>query len=137
MINAESFVNEIIGKIRENGFFDDKKVIHAFPDIQKPVILKKAVIAVGLKEISVDDSSIGQASKAGNISVSADVFIPFSLHGCSTEKIVCEICRSVSAYGISAVKISACCADSYSQCFVVKAVFTFNDEIVFGGDTDE
>lgn len=136
MINAENFVNAIISKIKENSFFDDKKVIQAFPDVQKATALRKPVIAVGLKEISVGDSSIGQQIKTGNISISANVFIPFSCTGCSAEKCICEICKSVIGCGISAVRISECAADSYAQCFTVQSVFTFNDEIAFGGEFD-
>lgn len=134
MINAEKFTDEIIAEMKENSFFDNKKVIKAFPDIPKPTALNKPVIAVGLKEISVDDHSIGQSVKTGNISISADIFIPYSCGGCSAEAIICEICKSAIGFGISAIRVSECAVDSDAQCFAVKSVFTFNDEIAFGGD---
>lgn len=137
MIKAENILNEFLSHILDDRFFADIQVTRAYPDAVKPTLLKKAAVAVGVQSIELDDNSVYQSVKAGTFSVFADIFIPFDFSRTVPESIVFRICRDVAEFHIASIRISEIKANDILQCFVMRAVFTFNNEISFGGQNDE
>lgn len=134
MINARNAVNLFMEKLKTESYFKNKSVIHSFSYNQKPTVMTDTVISVGLKEINIDDNSLGQNVKSGTISIFCDVFMPYARGGAEAERIVCEICKCIKDFNIVSISVSDIFADENTQCLVMKSVFTFNDEITFEGD---
>ena len=134
MIKTENILSDFINRLETDKFFDNVRITRAYSDKIKPTQLKKAVVAVGIKNIEVDDNSLGQGIKTGSYSVFANIYIPHSYDRLSFEQIVFRICRNISELNVVAIEISAVTADSTAECLVMKSVFTFNDEICFKED---
>lgn len=134
MIKAENILPDFIGKLEADDFFKNVRLTRAYPDEIKPTQLKKAVVAVGLKNIDVDENSVGQDIKSGSYSVFADIFVPYSFNKQSFEEIVFRICKDISELNLVAIEISGIKADTTAECYMMKSLFTFNDEICFKGD---
>ena len=137
MIHAGRIVSDFIEKIKADKYFNDIQVTRAYPNAIKPTLLKNAVVAVGIKEINVDENSLGENIKAGTVSLFANIYVPYSFDKGNFEKIVFRICSIASDFNIVSVNISEISTNSVAECFVMKAVFTFNNEICFKDDEDE
>lgn len=137
MIRAESILNEFLNRILDDKFFADIQITRAFPDAVKPTILKNAAVAVGIKSLELDENSINESIKSGSFSVFADIFIPFDYGRIVPETIVFRICRDVSDFNIVSISISEIEASSLAQCYIMRTVFTFNNQLSFGGESDE
>lgn len=137
MIKAESILHEFLSRILDDRFFADIQITRAYPDVIKPTLLKNAAVAVGIESIELDENAISENVKAGSFSVFTDIFIPFQFSKAVPESIVFRICRDVADFNIVSIKISEIKANSLAQCYVMRAVFTFNNEIGFGGKENE
>lgn len=134
MIKAENILADFTNLLEADDYFSDMRITRAYPDEIKPTLLKKAVIAVGLKGIEVEDGSVGQSVKSGSYGVFADVFVPYSYDKKAMEQIVFRICRNISQRNITAIEVSGISANTTAECFVMRCLFTFNDEICFKED---
>lgn len=134
MIKAENILSDFIGRLEADDFFEDIRISRAYPDEIKPTQLKKAVVAVGIKNIEVDENSVGQDIKSGSYSVFADIFVPHSFDKQSFEKIVFRICTDICELNLVAIEISGVTFNTTAECYMMKSLFTFNDEICFKGD---
>ena len=137
MMKAQNILADFIERIKADEYFGDIRVTRAYPDTVKPTLLKKAVVAVGIKSIDIDENSIGQDIKAGSYSVFSNIYVPYFFDKRAMEQIVFRICRDISDLNIVAIEISKISANSVAECFVMKAVFTFNDNLSFGDDDNE
>lgn len=134
MMQAEKILAEFLGRILDDRFFASVQITRAFPGAVKPTVLKQPVIAAGIKSIDVDDSSLGSDVKSGTFSVFADIFVPFSNDKTVPEQFVFRICRNTADFNIVSISISEMKADTVSECYIMRAVFKFNNEISFRGD---
>lgn len=137
MLYPDKIADSFIKLVAANDYFDDKRVVKAYPEATKPTLLKHAVIAVGIKEINIDEASVGESVKRGSVSVFANIYIPFCVHDVRCEEVVSQICRAACDWSIISISASEMTADVKTQCRILKTVFTFNGEIFFGGDDDE
>lgn len=137
MIKTENILKSFAEKILSDRFFADIQITHAYPSLIKPTFLKNAVVAYGIKGIELEDHSLGESIKAGTFSIFTDIFVPFSFDRATPEKIVFRICRDTADFNLVSISISEISADSICECYVMKAVFTFNNELSFRGDEDE
>lgn len=137
MIKAEHILINFLNRILDDRFFADVQITRAFPAAVKPTVLKNAVIAVGIKSIDIDDNSLGSNVKTGTFSVFADIFVPFSEDKTTPEKFVFRICRDTADFNIVSISVSEIKANSTAECYVMRSVFTFNNEISFWSDEDE
>ena len=131
MIRTENILSDFMDRLAADEFFENVKITRAYPDVIKPTQLKKAVVAVGIRNIVVDENSIGQDIKSGSYSVFADIFVPYSYDKQRMDQIMFRICRDISQLNVVAIEISGITANTAAECFVMKSVFTFNDEICF------
>lgn len=134
MIKTENILSDFIDKLEADEFFENVKVTRAYPNEIKPTQLKKAVVAVGIRNIEVDENSIGQDIKSGSYSVFADIFVPYSYDKQTFERIVFRICMDVSELNLVAIEISGITANTTAECYMMKSLFTFNNEICFKED---
>ena len=134
MIKTENILSDFMDRLAADEFFENVKITRAYPDVIKPTQLKKAVVAVGIRNINVDENSVGQDIKSGSYSIFANIFVPHSYDKQGIEKIVFRICRDISELNVVAIEISSITANSTAECLVMQSVFTFNDEICFRGD---
>lgn len=137
MIFPDEIIDDFIGRLKLNAYFDDKKIMRAFPHSVKPTLPRRAAVVAGIKEIALDEASIGENVKRGSISIYANIYIPFTLNGVNAEKIVCQICKSIDDFNIASIRVSETAPDMKTECYVTKTVFTFNDEFMLGGVSDE
>ena len=131
MIKAENILSDFTALLEADDYFSDTRIIRAYPDEIKPTLLKKAVIAVGLRSIEVEDGSVGQSVKSGSYGIFADIFVPYSHDKKAMEQIVFRICRDISQLNIVAIEVSGISVNTTAECFVMHCLFTFNDEICF------
>ena len=134
MIKTENILSDFIDKLEADDFFENIRITRAYPDEIKPTQLKKAVVAVGIRNIEVDESSIGQDIKSGSYSLFANIFVPYSYDKQTFERIVFRICMDISELNLVAIEVSGVTANTTAECYVMKSVFTFNDEISFRRD---
>ncbi len=137
MIEAESILNEFLSRILDDRYFADIQITRAYPNAIKPTVLNNPAVAVGIKSIELDDNAVNENVKAGTFSVFADVFLPFESDLTVPEAIVFRICRDVSDFNIVSINISEMKANSLAQCYIMRAVYTFNNELTFGGKNNE
>lgn len=134
MIKTENILSDFIDKLEADEFFENVKITRAYPNEIKPTQLKKAVVAVGIRNIEVDENSIGQDIKSGSYSVFADIFVPYSYDKQTFERIVFRICMDISELNLVAIEISGITANTTAECYMMKCLFTFNNEICFKED---
>ena len=137
MIKAESILSAFLSRMLDDKYFADVQITRAYPNAIKPTILKNTAVAVGIKSIELDENSIRENVKAGTFSIFTDIFIPFDSDKSVPESIVFRICKDVSDFNIVSISISEIKANSLVQCYVMRAVFTFNNELCFGGNEYE
>lgn len=130
-------IASIIKTLRDDHFFDNMKIIKAYPCNVKPTRLIQTCIAVGLNEVNISPCCIDDDSKVGEISVFIDIFIPIHIdNGCASE-IFCKICNLLNGYNIKSISAERAAVDAAAQAYVLKSIVTFSSEKLFGGDADE
>ena len=137
MIKADCILHDFLSRILDDRFFADIQITRSYPKAVKPTILKNIAVAVGIKSIELDENSINEDVKAGTFSIFTDIFLPFEFDKNVPESIVFRICKDVSDFNIVSINISEIKANSLVGCYVMRAVFTFNNELSFGGNDDE
>ena len=65
-------------------------------------------------------------------SVFADIFIPLKAENSRASDIFTNLCRCLCVYNILSVSAQRITVDTNSASYVLKTVFTFNDEIEVG-----
>ncbi|MGN0522375.1 MAG: hypothetical protein ACI4IQ_07040 [Eubacterium sp.] len=130
-------VDAFIERLKASPCFEDIKILGAYPCSVKPTQLTKTVIAVGLCDIDMSSSGLGEDSRAGCYSVFADIFLPWKADNAVMSDIFKNICAAVYDLNIIGIKAQRITVDNTTGSYVLKSVFTFNDEIDFGGDGDE
>lgn len=137
MINIINIVPDFIKRLAENDYFDEIKLIRAYPNTFKPTRMKQAVIAVSTIDVQANNMSLGQSAKQGVCSVQASVYVPFSMDGSVAQEAVQHICNSVSDMNTISISVSETTADSTTECYITKAVFTFRNEFDFNEEENE
>lgn len=133
MINYEKIIDSFIESIRNT---DNVKVIRAYPSKDKPTKITKAYIAVGIKEIKLEPYQIDYSDKAGEITLSADLYCPLKWESTELIKLFSHLCSAVEKYNIVSIRTEAITADMTTQAYLLKTEVTFYNKFDFGGDED-
>lgn len=133
MINYEKIIDNFIESI---GNTDNVKVIRAYPHKDKPTKITKAYIAVGIKEIKLEPYQIDYPDKAGEITLSADLYCPLKWESTELIKLFSHLCSAVEKYNIASIKTEAITADMATQAYLLKTEVTFYNKFDLGGDED-
>lgn len=134
MRSINGFINDFISAVKNSSALGDVKFIKVYPTNDKPTILDETVVAVGLDKIELENESIGSNIKHGSISIFADIYVPVNKQSSKLTDILSEICSAVSSLCITGIKAGRIEYDHTARAYVLKSVFTFNDEIEFGGE---
>ncbi len=133
----ESLIDNLKNVIKQNPFFESIGVIHAFPAAIKPTRLKNEMIALGIEKIELSSCEIDSSTRAGEISVFADIFVPFRYGGARAGLVFDKLCRCFFDYNVLSIAASRLAVDEAAGAYVLKCVFTFKDKVDFGGEADE
>lgn len=128
-MKIESFMDEFIGLIKSDDYFSDMKIIKAYPCTAAPVRLSKETIALGFEKVDFSSVSVDDNSRAGSISVFADIFVPLKTDNGRACDIFSRLCRCFGRYNVISVSAQRITVDMNTASYVMKTAFTFNDEI--------
>ena len=131
MINTEKIVDELINSI---GNIENAKIIRAYPNKDKPTKITKAYIAIKIKEIKLEPYQIDYPYKAGELTVSADLFCPLKWDISELTKLFSKLCTAVEKYNITSISAENITADTNTQAYMLKTSITFYNKFDFGGD---
>lgn len=131
MIKAANIVSDFISRIKADDYFGDITVTRAFPNVIKPTLLGKAAVAAGIKEINIEETSLGQNVKAGSTSIFADIYVPFSFEKERLEEIAFRICACTADMNIVSIEISEISVNKAAACYTMRVVFTFSGGLEF------
>lgn len=136
MIYPSKIINQLIEIFKADDYLGDIKIVRAFEPPIKPTLLKTPAIALGIKEINIDEACVGGDAKRGSVSIFANIYIPIKCRGASAEEIMCRICACADCFGIASVSAGEMVFDSKTECFAVKTAIAFNGEIMIGGNDE-
>lgn len=131
MINAEKIIDELINSM---GNTDNLKVIRAYPYKDKPTRITKAYIALSIKEINLEPYQIDYPDKAGELTLSANLFCPLKWDSIELTKLFSKLCTAIEKYNITSIKADKITADMTTQSYMLKTAITLYNEFDFGGD---
>ncbi len=128
-MKIESLIDNLIKVISEDSYFSDIKLIKAYPCTIAPTRIGVETVAFGLDKISLSSSSVDDSNRDGDVSVFADIFIPIKTENSRAGEIFSRLCKCLSIYNILSVSAERITVDVNTSAYVLKTVFTFNDEI--------
>lgn len=130
----DTIIDQLIDVIKKDKYFDNIRVINAYPFKTKPTRITKAYVALGIYEINMKSYNIDDSQRRGEVSVFADIFVPVHSDNGYISEIFMHLCDALKCFNVLSVSASGITADSDIQAVVMKTVITFDDEIHFGGD---
>lgn len=128
-MRIEEIVEQIINTVKSDDFFNDVKIIKAYPNSNYPTRLGCDIVAVGLDEIQLCKRGIDELDNAGEISVFVDIFTPVKTEITRASEIFTRLCKCLYCYNLVSISAQRIITDSERAAFVLKTKFTFNDEI--------
>lgn len=137
MLNIKTLLDDFVSNLRKDNYFDDIKIISAYPFLSRPTQLKQSVVAVGFSDITLESDRIGESSRYGQVKIFADIFVPFGNDSRRTCEIFTNICKAASCYNVVSVSAQRTYANKESASYIMKTEFAFNGEILFGGGSGE
>jgi hypothetical protein len=137
MMNINSLLDDMLEKINANSFFDDMKIIKAYPCSVKPTRLNNVYISLGINKIDIKPYEIDDVNKAGEVSVFADIFVPIRMDNACMSEIFSRLCTVLEEYNVIGISADRITADNDIQAYVLKTSITFSDEVIFGGEGNE
>lgn len=128
-MKIENIIDRLIAVISADDYFSDIKIIKAYPCTIAPSRIATETVALGFDEIRLSSASVDDSNRAGDISVFVDIFIPIKMENSKACDIFSRICRCFYVYNILSVSAQRMAVDINTSAYVLKTVFTFNDEI--------
>ncbi len=137
MAYLSDIVTDFVEKLSKSEEMAGVKIVTKFPYGIKPTEIDKAVVSVGLKNIKLSNSSLGEDDRSGNYTISAKIFVPFKMGGFVTNSVFCRICKvMLMNCDVVACKCGETLADEKTSSYVLECEFDFEDEFNFGGATN-
>ncbi|MGN1421500.1 MAG: hypothetical protein ACI4XC_08310 [Eubacterium sp.] len=137
MLNIKTLLDDFVSALRKDGYFDDIKIVCAYPYTPRPTELKDSIVAVGFSDISFESDRIGESSRYGQVKIFADIFVPFGEDSKKACEIFARICEAISSYNVVAVSAQRTYANKETASYIMKTEIAFNGEILFGGGSGE
>lgn len=128
-MRVENIIDELIALIKSDAYFSNIKVIKAYPCTAAPTRITAETVALGLEKINLSSASVDDSNRSGDVSVFADIFIPVKDNNGRASDIFTRLCSCCSVYNILSVSAQRITVDITTAAYVLKTVFTFNDEI--------
>lgn len=136
-MRLDMILDEIINLIKKDDYFNDIKVAKAYPCSAVPTKITKCIVAFGFDEIRLNSNQLDEGTRAGSVSIFADIFIPIKQNSTKGVEIFSRLCNVLSVYNVASVSAERLAVDRQTQTYVLKTGITFYDELLFGGGTDE
>ena len=130
MTDVDSLLSELIEKIKADEFFADITVGKTYGAATCP---ERATVICGFVGGSVQNKALEQDIKAGSITLFADIYVPWSMHGFDIAQAVSRICAAAYSDNVSAVKLNEAHSHTKAQCFVRRTEITYSDIFKFAG----
>lgn len=128
-MRIENMIDGLIHLIKQDDYFSDIKVMKAYPCTSAPSRIGCDTVALGIERINLSSVSVDESSRAGDLCVFADIFIPLKTDNSKACDIFIRLCRCFSIYNILSVSAQRIAVDVNTASYVMKTAFTFNDEI--------
>ncbi|MGN1202222.1 MAG: hypothetical protein ACI4RF_02930 [Eubacterium sp.] len=128
-MKIESIIDELINLIKADDYFSKIKVIKAYPCTAAPTRIADETIALGMEEIKLSSASVDDSNRAGDVAVFADIFVPIKASNSRACNIFARLCRCFCSYNILSISAQRITVDVNTASYLLKTVFTFNDEI--------
>lgn len=136
-MRIDNIIDVITEQIRQDSYFDQIEIIYAYPKAVKPTRLDKTYIALGISDINISPAHIDADDLEGNISVFADIFVPYKKENACLSEIFTRLCSCLSCLNLTSVSAGRIEAYADVQAYALKTVITFSDRITTGGEADE
>lgn len=137
MLNIKTLLDDFVSALRKDSYFDNIKIISAYPYTSRPTELKENVVAVGFSDISLEPDGVGESSRYGQVKIFADIFVPFGVDSRKASEIFTHICEVLNCYNVVSVSAYRTFANKETASYVMKSEIAFNGEIMFGGGSGE
>lgn len=137
MMNIKALLMNVVDTLKADPFFDDIKLVRAYPYMTKPTMPEEAIIAISIGEVKLKPCHIGEDSLMIELSLWTDIYVPFSLGtelGCDIFSRLCECVGRISPKCISSSRMVA---DKESGCYLLQCEITFDRELEVGGERGE
>ena len=81
MMDFKTITDLVLERIRADAYFHDFKVMSAFAPVQKPTLPEQPAVLCGVLQANAQTAALGEDVQAGQITVFADVYVPFDQCG--------------------------------------------------------
>lgn len=129
MMRIENIINELEELIKADGYFENIDVVKAYPRHPAPTRNSRETVALGIDSIDMDSPEADGSARSGNIAVFADIFVPIKLSNSLAFEILEKLCSVLCAFNVLSVSAQRITFDTDTSSYLLKTVFTFNDEI--------
>lgn len=133
MTDVDSLLSELIEKIKADEFFADITVGKSYGAAVKPTCSERATVICGFVGGSVQNTALEQDIKAGSITLFADIYVPWSMHGFDIAQAVSRICAAAYSDNVSAVKLNEPTRTQRQQALFRRTEITYSDIFKFAG----
>lgn len=137
MMNIRSFLLNIVNELRQDSFFENVRIVRAYPYVTKPTEPSQPAVAINIGGISCRPCHIGDDSLATKLDIYADIYVPFKLGGDYVSDIFCRLCECVRGLGVQSIITKRTTADIKSGCYVMECSIGFERELELGGEQGE
>lgn len=137
MLNIKTLLDDFVSALRKDSYFDDIKIIRAYPFMPRPTELKECVVAVGFSDITLESDRIGESDRYGQVKIFADIFVPFGRDSRKACEIFTRICEALNCYNVVSISAQRTYANKETASYIMKSEIAFNGEIMFGGGSGE
>ncbi|MBR3148969.1 MAG: hypothetical protein IKF64_02275 [Eubacterium sp.] len=127
-------VSSIISLLCGDEYFEDKKVIAAFPFAYKPTRFGKIIVTVSPHGIEAENISAGGHCLYGKASVSVDVFVPHETGSSVVNDVIEHIIDAVADTRPCTIKVSPVSSKDELSSYTASCVLTYKSLIEFGGN---
>ncbi len=131
------FLNEAIAEIEqtvsENEFLNkNTKVTASFPGKKMPTELKKHIICIGIKNLYVENTAIGENTKTVTATFNIKIYTPFARGSAEKRRVCAEITKELNGKGFcTSCEWFDSYADINSCCYICESSFKKEAEINF------
>ena len=118
-------IDETIETLKKDSFFDNMRLIKAYPCAIKPTRLEKNIIAVSPGETVMDNVSVGQGVLYGNYEIRFDIFVS-QRHGAeSLAEIASRVIHGLLFKHPAKIEVSNTSAYNAIGAFTLRCTLTF------------
>lgn len=118
-------IDETIEILKRDSFFDDMRIIKAYPCATKPTRLEKNIIAVSPGETVMNNISVGQCVLYGNYEIRFDIFVSQRNGAESLAKIASRIIHDSLFKHPAKIEVSNTSAYNAIGAFTLRCTLTF------------